>query len=517
MAKEEIRNFDELKNDINGTESQSESSNDTTVIQAGDEPFPDINEDDDDSDEVGLIIDESDIKSANTPTTQNKEEKKDESSQKGFVMDNPVINNKNNADGKSGVQVGALANPDRVDDIKKTMDDMDKQIEVAKARYEEHKANMKEEEKHKRIEQDDTIQVIIDKSGLGTFTFTEEEKERIEKAKKIRLIEVEDKELKTLKIKRKVRKRDEFKILKKNFDKSYSPVLALASGYTCKMKNVSAVEAIKMYQRPGNDTANSILEKWSLIYDKLVDVSRGEFTDIEDFLSNTAFNDYEHFVYAMIASSYPEDDVIEFNCDKKLGGCGKNFSVDYKNTTMIRQDLITDDVRGVIAGIINNAPFVDKAREHAEKAPVHTSKRFFVDDTSGIIVEIYIPSVRDMMINYFEELQDNDELMAPDKRDLVILAQGIKSIFIPDYESNDGSFFQAEGAAAIVETLSDLTTPQLQVITNKILEFTTPYTLRYGLEKVVCPHCKHDFGQYTFNLDSILFQRVQQQVMTEIE
>ena len=519
MAKEEIRNFDELKNDINGTESQANETNDTTVIQAGDEPFPDINDEDDDE-EVGLIIDESDIDAANSPSNKQNDdkEKKEEIPQKGFVMDKAVLGNQNTNNDKSGVQVGALANPDRVDDIKKTMDDMDKQIEVAKERYEEHMANVKEEENNKKIEQGDSVQIIIDKSGLGTFTFTEEEKDRIEKAKKIRLIEVEDKELKTLKVKRKIRKRDEFKILKKNFDKSYSPVLALASGYTCKMKNVSAIEAIKMYQRPGRDTANSILEKWSLIYDKLVDVSRGDFKDIEDFLSNTAFNDYENFVYAMIASSYPEDDVIEFNCDKELGGCGQNFSINYKNTTMIRQDLITDETRNIMAEIINNAPFVDKARDYAEKAPVHTTKRFFIDDTSGIIVEIYIPSVRDTMINYFEELQDHEELLSQtNRRDLILLAQGIKSIFVPDYEANDGSFFQAEGALAIIQTLEDLNTPQLQVITNKVVELNTPYSLRYGFKNVVCPHCKHDFGQYTFNLDSILFQRVQQQVMTEVE
>lgn len=522
---EEMKDLSEIKNDINNglnntdqnavNQATSNGSNETVVLhQEGADEFPEIGDENDD-DDVGLII----TKKQTTPQPQNNpNQSPQQSSQeydgKGFVIDAPV----NKPQGDFGIKTGALANPERVDSIKDTFKEMDEQIAEAR-----EKAMQRAREEQaaraagKRIEETDTVEVVLDKTGLGTITFTEEEKARLEKAKKIRLIEVEDKELKTLKVKKKIRKRDEFKILKKNFDKSFSPVMALASGYTCKMKNISAIEAIRMYQRPGRDTANSILEKWSLIYDKIIDISRGPFENIEDFLHHTAFHDYENFVFAMIASSYPTDDAVEFVCDKDLGGCGKSFTVDYQNTTMIRQDLIKDNTRKIMGEIINNAPFVDKAREYAEKAPVNFTKRFFIDDTSGIIVEIYIPSVHDIMKNYFEEIQNNEELLNTADRDLVILAQGIKSIFVPDYEEDDGSFYQAEGVMAIVETLQDLTTPQLQVITNKTVELTEPYTIRYGFKNVVCPHCKHDFGQYTMNLDSILFQRVQQQVTTEIE
>ena len=508
---EETKDISEIKEEINKDLDKEET---TILHQEGSENFPDIEEgNDDDDDEVGLIITKKETSNPpKTPISKNE----DTYDGKGVVIQGPVKKQQ----GETGIKTGALANPERVDSIKQTFKEMDSQIAEAKAKAEKHYAEEKAKAaaaKQQKIESGDTVEVVINKSALGTITFTEEEKSRLEKAKKIRLIEVEDKELKTLKVKKKIRKKDEFKILKKNFDKSYSPVMAIASGYTCKMKNISAIEAIRMYQRPGRDTANSILEKWSLIYDKIIDVSRGPFNDIEDFLRHTAFHDYENFVFAMIASSYPEDDAIEFVCDKELGGCGKSFSINYKNTSMIRQDLIQDSTKRIIGDIINHAPFVDKAKEYADKSPVNYTKRFFVDNTSGIIVELYIPSVHDIMKNYFEEIQENEDLLSTKDRDLVLLAQGIKSIFIPDYEEDDGSFYQAEGVLAIVEALEDFTTPQLQLITNKTLELTEPYTIRYGIPKVVCPHCKHDFGQYTMSLDSILFQRVQQQVMTEIE
>ena len=516
---EEMKDISAIREDINKDNPNKDnlittSNSDTTVLhQDGSEVFPDIDMgNDDDDDEVGLIITKKDT-TQQAIQEQGRMPAPEEYDGKGVVLERPLQQKRQE---ENGVRIGPMVNPERADSIKETFKEMDQEIANAKAEAYKRAAAAQAAEAQK-IESGDSVDVIINKTGLGTITFTEEEKARLEKAKKIRLIEVEDKELKTLKVKKKIRKHDEFKILKKNFDKSFSPVMALASGYTCKMKNISAIEAIRMYQRPGRDTANSILEKWSLIYDKIIDISRGPFKDIEDFLQHTAFSDYDNFVFAMIASSYPTDDAVEFVCDKDLGGCGKNFTVNYQNTNMIRQDLITDKVREHIQDIVNTAAFVDKAYENSMKAPVNFTKRFFVDDTSGIIVELYIPSVHDIMKNYFEEIQANEDFLSRADRELVILAQGIKSIFVPDYEEDDGSFYQAEGVLAIVETLQDFTSQQLTLITNKTLELTEPYTIRYGFKNVICPHCKHDFGQYTMNLDTILFQRVQQQVMTEIE
>ena len=516
MMSEEMKDINSIKEDINKDISPEDnfitsSDNNTTQVlhQSGEEAFPDIDMGTEDDDEVGLIITKKD-------TSKNNEQDLpplEEYDGNGVVLERPTQPKQKQED---GIRIGPMVNPDRADSIRETFQDMDKEIEKAKADAMKRAEEAKQQAQVQQINAGDSVDVVINKIGLGTITFTEEERARLEKAKRIRLIEVEDKELKTLKVKKKIRKHDEFKILKKNFDKSYSPVMAIASGYTCKMKNISAIEAIRMYQRPGRDTANSILEKWSLIYDKIIDISRGPFKDIEDFLQHTAFNDYDNFVYAMIASSYPTDDAVEFVCDKDLGGCGKNFTVNYQNTSMIRQDLINDKTKQHIQDIINNAAFVDKAYENSMKAPVNFTKRFFIDDTSGIIVELYVPSVHDIMKNYFEEIQNNEDFLANADRELVILAQGIKSIFIPDYEADDGSFYQAEGVMAIVETLTDFTSQQLSLITNKTLELTEPYTIRYGFKNVVCPHCHHDFGQYTMNLDTILFQRVQQQVMTEI-
>jgi hypothetical protein len=370
---------------------------------------------------------------------------------------------------------------------------------------------------------EDEVTILIDKIGLGSFEFTPEERERIEYSKKIRLVEVEDKNLRSIKVKKKISSKGDYKVMKRTFDKSLSPVIAMASGYTCKMKNISASEAIRMYQAPGEDTANSMVDKWSAIYDRITDVSIGAFKDFDDFCRHTAFMDYDSFLYGMICSSYPENDEIPFNCDSGRGGCGKDFSRTYNNKEMIRRDLISDAGRKVMEDIISNAAFVDKAKEYANtKSPVNVTTRFLLED-SMTIVEIYVPSVHDMIERVFRPIEKNKDLAKQENRANLVLAQGINAIFAPDYDTFDPQdpdsleYIEIEGTESIMEHLSHLNEKEINIIARQIQKLTEPLVINFGFKEIKCPHCGHNWGRYDIELDQILFRRVQQRVSTEIE
>jgi hypothetical protein len=386
----------------------------------------------------------------------------------------------------------------------------------------ENKANNARNVLADKVSSTDDITILIDKAGLGSFEFTPEEKERIEKAKRIKIVEVEEKKLGTLKIRKKIDSKDSVHLLQRNFDKSISPVVAIASGYTCKMKNISASEAIRMFQSPGEDTANSMVDKWSVIYDKITAISRGPFKDFEDFTKHTAFMDYDLFLYGMICSSYPEDDSISFNCDKSKGGCGKDFEHPYNNKMMIRSDLITDETKRIMAEIINNGAFVDKALEYANNSPVNNFIRYQMNDQSGIIFDLYIPSVYEMIERVFKKVDSDRDMTSRENRTNLILAQAIHSIYVPDYENFDESmnpedveYDEIEGIEVIMETLKRFNEKQISLLTNRIKKLTDPYTISFGFPKIVCNHCHHDWGRYDMELDNVLFHRVQQRVTTE--
>jgi hypothetical protein len=543
---EEMKTFDDLKSEL-----QEEKKDDIIDVEADE-----IEDETVDDDMPTLIIKKSDIEKKD-------EEKKQAEKDKiggGVILDKKVLPDARDAQRvRKGIDVGNAMSKDSMESVTANFSDMDRMIDeqrkIAAERISKGDAPTKEisdpyapkevQDANRKIHEQDAVKenetaeakpagdgtltgnedvtILIDRAGLGKFEFTPEEKERIEHSKRIRIVEVEDKALKNLKIKKTVDGKDKFHILKRNFDKSLSPVIALASGYTCKMKNIAASEAIRMYQGPGEDTANSILDKWSVIYDKITDVSRGPFDDFEDFCKHTAFMDYDAFLYGMICSSYPEDDTIPFNCPKDKGGCGKDFEFAYNNKQMIRQDLIKPETKQIMANIINNAAYVDKAREFADASPVNNFERFLLDKESGIIIEIFIPSVYEMVERVFRKMDSNKDLSARENRPNILLAQGIKNIYIPDYESmtddmdiSDVDYIDVSGIEAIIEALKNLNEMQINLIAKKLNQMTEFYSLTFGFPSITCPHCKHDWGRYDMELDNILFRRVQQRVTTEI-
>ena len=419
-------------------------------------------------------------------------------------------------------KIGPMADKERQDDVAATLREMDEEI------HEQHKkfleivksGAVKKKDENGNVIEPENVTVLIDKLGYGDFTFTADEKKRIERAKKIKLVEVENRELQTVKIAKKFDKATQSKYIQRSFNRTLAPVIALASGYTAKMKNVSAIESIQMMQRPGTDSAKSILEKWSLIYNKLTDFSCGDFKDFDDFIAHTAYADYNNFIFAMLCSSYPESDSVSFTCNRE--GCGKPFEINYKNKELIRHDLMTEPQKELMAELIqvSSTGNIKEGKDYAEKyAPVGQVERFPVDNETGILIDITIPSVKEQCERIIPAI--TEDMAVDTMRPIVIMAHNIKSILLPaDDEIEDftkGEYIEVDEFGDIVNILSQMNSSQWGVIRNRITKLLNNYVIRYGLRKVTCPNCKYDYGEYNMDLEEVFFQRVQQQMTTEIE
>jgi hypothetical protein len=425
--------------------------------------------------------------------------------------------------GVPGVPVGPMADKERAENTSKKFGEMDDMIAQAKAANEagpEAVRKFRDQIGWKPYESDsipeadrkklvDEVTVLIDKLGAGTIEFTPEERARMQKSKKIRLVEVENKELQGVKIARKFNREDDKTFLQKTFNRALASTIALGSYYTAKMKNVSAEESMKIMQRPGEDSARTALEKWSVLYSKLTDVSCGEFKNFDDFISHTAYLDYNNFIYAILCSSYPETDSISFTCNQE--GCGKRFRVEYSNKDIIRRERISPEQKNLMQEILDNTINPEDARKYMEENSALSYKhRFALDDKSGFLVDIYIPSAKDQIEKILPYM--NREMEGT----TAMLAHNICTILMPAGEEEDEGYIEVDSYPDIVEVLGQMNEYQWAVITAKINEMLSMYTIEYGLDHIVCPHCHHDYGEMPLNLDQLLFQRVQRRMRTEI-
>ena len=491
-----------------------------TPLAATDSDVTNI-EDDAPEEDDGLIISDEDT---------NEPEKKEEYTGSGVVIDKPEKNHNS----QGNVVIGPLANKERNDDIARTMNELDEEIAEAKKIHDKIKEKEASGEKVEKINNnpedeskeeakdnsDSDVKILIDKIGMGTVTFTDEEKKRIRFSKKIDLVEVDTRELESIKVKKVMKTPKDFSILQRNFNKAYSPIVALASGYTCKMKNLSAAEVMNLYQPLGSDTANSWADRWSIIYDKIVDPSIGDFKDFEDFCNKTAFTDYPMFVYGLLVSSYPEETTRSFNCtnDKCTGKPenkdDKTFETKFNNRQMFRADEMTDKQKEIFSDIIHAAGNYVDAKAYAEtKALVNQVKRVRLDKEYGVIADIYVPSISESIQrvhrNMRPEFTDTDT-----SRVLFTIAQNIKSILIPDFDDPEGkSYYEVSEIDAVMKVMNNFSTIQLTNAMNLVQKINEITTLKFGIANVECPYCHQKYSAVDIDPSEELFRRVQDQMM----
>lgn len=442
----------------------------------------------------------------------------------GLVIDNADIN-------KQAQEPQMIYNtgitPETQSSIDAYLEEMDRNIEIANEKVEEIKSIQgdfsssvsqnddggDDEEDNKKMTRDefnekyDEAVVVIDKSNFGrVINFTDEEHAKLERAKKIKLEEVENVSLATFKTKKVKKKVDLDKIIKRVNNINKTSIVLPASGYTAVIGGCSAYELISLID--GNK--NILLDaqnKWSLIHSKIESTSLGEMS-FNDFLLNTASQDYNTFIYGLLCSTYPDDDVIPLTCDK----CGSTFDHAYSVRSLIRAESMSDNLKQNIMKIVDASVSEETAKRVHEESPISQVKRIKLPN-SGLIVDLYVQSAYDLINKSIKELSENTD----EKYNTAsIISTSIKTVFVEDPEE-PGSYFEIDGAMDIVKTVYNLSEVDVLVIRKVAEGLLEDSNIDYGFMNITCPKCKHYTPSINMELENILFYRYRQALNTTIE
>lgn len=450
-----------------------------------------------------IIMDDEDEGDFSTPPEDLKKEK--EYTGKGVVITKEEFQKANKDKMKEGIPVGPMAQKEKQEDVHKYMaeqnDEISKQERIALRNY------MKDKKRGF------DVNVIIDKTNLGQIEFTEEEKAKLEKAKRIKLVAVEEEGFKSIKIKKNYDPNKAHKISKKIFDRSLSPFIAIASGYTGKMGNVSCSEALKLIDVSDQPTANSLTEKWSVLFDKLRYCSIGKFDDFDSFLKNTAYYDYDAMVYAILCASYPDDDKITLQCTNEK--CGKSFEINYSNSSLLDKDSFTDKMKERIMEIVDNEIYEDKAKEVHENSLIKQVKRVAVTDDDSILLDLYIPTAYDVIEHLYRGIEDTYKNDPKYNREFLLL-HFIKAAYIFDDSDGDEGYIELDDPNEILENiLLALTETQIRKLWAIINDYSSDLTYSFSIKNVVCPFCRTKIENQPIKPEILLFLKVRRLLSTD--
>lgn len=405
------------------------------------------------------------------------------------------------------------------EDVSKYLEDMDKELqekeenlreamEEQRIRLEEQ--NNEEENINQSFNQDqfDKVTVVLDKIGMGSVEFTPEERIKLEKAKVIRLEEVETVSLESIKVKRNV-ELDVKKLLSKKNSRNTTSVVLPTSGYTAVLAGCSLFEISNFIIDKDNVVENQ-LSKWNLIYTKIVDSSI-KFKNFDHFLKSTAVTDYNVLVYGILCASYPEEDEITLRCTEKDcpgikdrdGKKNTEYPYKYLVRSLLRPERMTEGLFEKVKTTIDSSYTEEDAKRNHESSDAITCKRIKLPD-SEFVIELGIETAHDLIYNAaraFSNLEDDTY------RESLTTSTAIRRCFIPD---EDGAYFEIEDKTEIAKIVYQLSDIDIKVIMKITQEISKDISIDFGFVEVRCPYCGKISHFIPIEVEDILFLKYRQ-------
>lgn len=352
--------------------------------------------------------------------------------------------------------------------------------------------------------------VKIDKTQSENVEFTEEEKEKMSKAKAIRLVEVEDSSLLTIPIKTSDSDDILFTAIHRascNVSKYNMPMINTFDN--CDFTGATTIQLVQAVYDENDSDYHRYQEQLELVYTKFqgsttmdkYDIEGNTIMTKEDFAKWFRFFDIPVAMYAIYVASSTETITSSFKCE----ACEKDYDFEYNTKKLISYEGIPDKFQADLDSVLRLS--ADREGLTELKANSRRGKRFQSQFTKNIY-DISSPSVA-RALNVLRYVNPRDSYA----RYLSMYAMMFDSIFVYDPSDKQYIEIKSDNPRAILSFLYDIIDTELKLITKVINDFYFIPTFKLTRK---CPHCGN-VEDITFSIDELVFLKAQSMEVEEIE
>ena len=357
------------------------------------------------------------------------------------------------------------------------------------------------------------VNILIDKTGMGAdFAFTPEERNQIVTASQIKVTEVEEVSLSTIKVK-KPNKSFMETVNEYQFSASKVPVVFPASRFRAEMTGLSYGEMGDLALNLENMTTEQYRKKFTVIYNKMINPSIGAFKSFEDFLKKIAYVDIDIAIYGIIVATFPDVEDILLKCNRP--DCQKSFNHKYSPRALFKLNKTNDKFIDAFKDVVDSNRF--NANDLAETSPVNEYIRIKLPN-SGFIVEIGLASAYDYLYGIYDNIT-GDKFKEKHPNDVngilqlnAILLSNVKGIYVPDGEE----YLYYDDFDDIIDALYMIKPDEVAILSNIIQKYTKAYETVFEFNDVKCPHCGSMTERIPVNISDLLFLKYQRLMSTEV-
>lgn len=361
------------------------------------------------------------------------------------------------------------------------------------------------------------VQLIIDKTGLGTdFMLSDEEKKKVVDAAEIRLTQVEVLDIASIKT---VKPTNNFAhhVNKYTLSGNKTTISFPASGFKADMVGLTYGEIGDISLAMDAVNVDKYYKRLSTIYNKMTNLSCGPFESFDEFLKNFAFTDIPLAIYGLYVSSFPEVQTIALRCGRQT--CGKTFDINFSTRNVIRLEKCDQVLLDHMADLAASDP--NEYDRIYKDAPVRNIKHIRLP-YSGYIVDCGIISAYEFLYNFIPIMDENTfrEAFGKDENEVyrnnIVLLTSVTAVRVPDPD-NPGQYIIYDDYKGILDAIYNIGPEEIKILAAITTKIQREYQLNFSFGDVTCPHCKNITRDMDVTMDELVFQTYQRLISTEVD
>jgi hypothetical protein len=367
------------------------------------------------------------------------------------------------------------------------------------------------------VKKNNTVQLIIDKTGLGTdFMLTDEEKKKVVDAAEIKLTQVEVLDIASIKT---VKPTNNFAhhVGKYTLSGNKTTISFPASGFKADMVGLTYGEIGDISLAMDAVNVDKYYKRLSTIYNKMTNLSCGPFESFDEFLKNFAFTDIPLAIYGLYVSSFPEVQTIALRCGRQT--CGKTFDINFSTRNIIRLEKSDQVLLDHMADLAASDP--NEYERIYKDAPVRNIKHIRLP-YSGYIIDCGIISAYEFLYNFIPIMDENTfrEAFGKDENQVyqnnVVLLTSVTAVRVPDPD-NPGQYVLYDDYKGILNAIYNIGPEEIKILAAITTKIQREYQLNFSFGDVTCPHCKNITRNMDVTMDELVFQTYQRLISTEVD
>jgi len=411
-------------------------------------------------------------------------------------------------EGDEAFDIKGVSRPNNTNVQKSSENSKSEDASSDESKTNDEKDNAKDEEMKK------TVQILIDKTGLGTdFILNDIEKQKVIEADEIKLTEIEFVNIESV-IKNKSNKSFQESISEYQLSSSKTTICFPASGFRAQMKGLTYGEMSDIALSMDNVTFDQYYKRLSIIYNKLTNLNIAPFESFTDFLKGFAYVDIPMALYGLYVATQSETQTIQLRCGVQT--CEKGFSWTFNTRSVIRLEKCTPKFLEKMKEIAT-APAVEY--DNIRKNSAVLNSKYVRLPNSKFVVEMGIISAYDFLYNFIPVLDEDNfkksfgENVSEIYKNNILFLTTVKSIMIPN---KDGTYTTCNGYKEILDAIYNIDPSDFKILAAITNKFAGEYNSYFSFGDVTCPHCGNVTHDLNMTMDELVFQTFQQLLSTNV-